>query len=142
VKIVPDNCTFARCVKLIKNRKELSEEKLNALEEIVMDSVKARAIVEASKSSMGMDISPLDLFNIEMFANRIIALADYRSDLKQCILRDLNPLPSFPKAMTTTYGTALSMCDTFFCWLRVLLERLGQEICQSSISKLMDVGSD
>jgi RNA processing factor Prp31 len=79
VKIVPDNCTFARCVKVIKNRKELSEEKLSTLEEIIMDSVKARAILDAAKSSMGMDISPLDLINIEMFSDRVIALADYRS---------------------------------------------------------------
>lgn len=43
-----------------------------------MDSVKARAIIDASKSSMGMDISPLDLMNIEMFSDRVIALADYR----------------------------------------------------------------
>ena len=78
IKIVSDNCTFARCVKIIKNRKELTNEKLSALEEVIMDSVKARAIIDASKSSMGMDISPLDLMNIEMFSDRVIALADYR----------------------------------------------------------------
>ena len=78
MKIVPDNSTFARCVKVIKNRKELTDEKLTALEEVIMDSVKARAIIDASKSSMGMDISPLDLMNIEMFSDRVIALADYR----------------------------------------------------------------
>ena len=78
IKIVSDNYTFARCVKVIKNRKELTDEKLNSLEEVVMDSVKARAIIDASKSSMGMDISILDLLNIELFADRVIALAEYR----------------------------------------------------------------
>lgn len=63
---------------MIKNRKELTEEKLNSLEEVVMDSVKARAVIDASKSSMGMDISVLDLLNIELFADRVIALAEYR----------------------------------------------------------------
>ena len=63
---------------MIKNRKELTDEKLNSLEEVVMDSVKARAIIDASKSSMGMDISILDLLNIELFADRVIALAEYR----------------------------------------------------------------
>ncbi len=43
-----------------------------------MDSVKARAIIDASKASMGMDISVLDLMNIEMFATRVIDLAEYR----------------------------------------------------------------
>lgn len=53
VKIVADNSTYCRVAKLIGNRKELSEENLEALEEIVMDSAKAQAILDASRSSMG-----------------------------------------------------------------------------------------
>jgi len=83
VKIVPENYTFARLAKFIKNRKELSEESLEGLEEITMDSGKAKAILDASKSSMGMDISPIDLLNIEMFAARVISLADYRKQLAE-----------------------------------------------------------
>jgi len=84
IKIVSDNLTFAKCVKIIKNRKELTDEKIQELEEVVMDSVKARAIIDASKASMGMDISVLDLMNIEMFATRVIDLADYR--FESCLL--------------------------------------------------------
>ena len=83
VKIVPENYLYAKVTQLIKNRKELTDEKLEALEEVVMDSAKARAIIDASKSSMGMDISPVDLLNIEMFAARVIALADYRKQLSE-----------------------------------------------------------
>ncbi|XP_076629197.1 nop56 ribonucleoprotein [Colletes latitarsis] len=83
VKIVPENYMYAKVAQLIKNRKELTEEKLEALEEVVMDSAKAQAIIDASKSSMGMDISPVDLLNIEMFAARVIALADYRKQLSE-----------------------------------------------------------
>ncbi|XP_076246199.1 nop56 ribonucleoprotein [Calliopsis andreniformis] len=83
VKIVPENYMYAKVARLIKNRKELTEEKLEALEEVVMDSAKAQAIIDASKSSMGMDISPVDLLNIEMFAARVIALADYRKQLAE-----------------------------------------------------------
>ena len=78
VKIVPDNYMYARVVYYIKNRKELSEEKLEQLEEIVGDSAKAQAILDASRSSMGMDISPIDLINIESFATRVVKLAEYR----------------------------------------------------------------
>jgi len=83
VKIVNDNYMFAKCVKLLRNRKETLEksneaELISKLEEIVMDSGKARAVVDASKSSMGMDVSAVDLLNIDMFATRVIALADYR----------------------------------------------------------------
>ncbi|XP_076645506.1 nop56 ribonucleoprotein [Halictus rubicundus] len=83
VKVVPENYMYAKVTQLIKNRKELTEEKLEALEEVVMDSAKAQAIIDASKSSMGMDISPVDLLNIEMFAGRVIALADYRKQLSE-----------------------------------------------------------
>lgn len=83
VKIVPDNYMYAKVAQLIKNRKELSQDHLDSLEEIVMDSAKAQAIIDASKSSMGMDISPIDLLNIEMFAGRVIALADYRKELAE-----------------------------------------------------------
>lgn len=81
VKIVPENYLYAKVTKFIKNRKNLSEESLEGLEEIVMDSAKAQAILDASRSSMGMDISPVDLLNIEMFASRVVALANYRSQL-------------------------------------------------------------
>ncbi len=37
-----------------------------------------QAIIDASKSSMGMDISPIDLLNIDLFASRVIGLTDYR----------------------------------------------------------------
>ncbi|CAB0044611.1 unnamed protein product [Trichogramma brassicae] len=83
VKIVPDNLMYAKVVQLLKNRKELTEEKLEALEEIIMDTGKAKAIIDASKSSMGMDISPIDLINIDMFANRVIDLAEYRKEIAE-----------------------------------------------------------
>lgn len=83
MKIVPENYTYAKVAQFIKNRKELTEDKLEGLEEIVMDSGRAQGIIDASKSSMGMDISPIDLMNIEMFAGRVVALADYRKQLAE-----------------------------------------------------------
>ncbi|XP_074109009.1 nop56 ribonucleoprotein [Cotesia typhae] len=83
VKIVPEHYTYARVAQFVKNRKELTADKMAELEEIVMDSAKAQAILDASKSSMGMDISPVDLINIEMFAGRVIALANYRKQLAE-----------------------------------------------------------
>lgn len=81
VKVIPDNALYAKVAHFIKNRKELSDESLEGLEEIVMDSAKSQAILDASRSSMGMDISPIDLINIERFAVRVIALSDYRKSL-------------------------------------------------------------
>lgn len=56
VKIVGDNYMYAKVAKFIKSRKDLTDDKLEALEEIVMDEGKAKAIFEASKSSMGENL--------------------------------------------------------------------------------------
>lgn len=53
IRIVPENSTYCRLAKFIGNRRELSEDSLEGLEEIVMDAAKAQAILEASRSSMG-----------------------------------------------------------------------------------------
>lgn len=90
VKIVPDNYMFSKCVKIIKNRKELGEGTIEALEEVIMDSAKAKAVIDASKTSMGMDISAVDLMNIEMFANRVVALAEYRKELAKYLQDKMN----------------------------------------------------
>merc|ERR1712241_541747 len=65
------------------NRKEITDDAIAKLEEVVMDSAKAKAVLDASKTSMGMDISQVDLMNIEMFANRVVALAEYRKELSK-----------------------------------------------------------
>merc|ERR1712223_1279206 len=108
VKIVNDNYVFAKCVKVIKNRKELTEEAVDALEEAVMDSAKAKAIIDASKMSMGMDIAPLDLMNIEKFANRVIALAEYRKELSKYLTDKMgNVAPNLAALIGDTVGARL-----------------------------------
>lgn len=82
-KIVPENYMYARVAQVLQNRKELTDEKISALEEVVMDDAKAKMIVNASKSSMGMDINVTDLTNVELFARRVIALVDYRKKMSR-----------------------------------------------------------
>lgn len=90
VKIVPDNYLFAKVAHFIKDRKSLSQESLEGLEEIVMDGETAQAIIDASKMSMGMDISVIDLLNIEMFATRVVKLSDYRQQLAGYLSSKMN----------------------------------------------------
>ena len=47
---------YARVAKFIGNRKELTHEKFEDLEEIVMDSTKVQAIFEAARVSMGVSV--------------------------------------------------------------------------------------
>ena len=53
VKIVNDNYLYAKVAQFVKDRKSLTDDSVEALEAIVMDSAKAQAIVAASKTSMG-----------------------------------------------------------------------------------------
>lgn len=90
VKIVPDNYMYAKVAHYIKDRSNLSDESIPELEEILMDSGKAASIVEASKMSMGMDISEIDLMNIEMFAKRVVNLSEYRKQLSEYLHSKMN----------------------------------------------------
>ena len=54
--------------------------------EVVGDQDKAMEVFEAAKTSMGQDISPIDLVNIETFAKRVISLAEYRHKLHTYLL--------------------------------------------------------
>ncbi|CAF0974606.1 unnamed protein product [Didymodactylos carnosus] len=84
IRIIPDNYTYSRVVYLIKNRKEFTHESRESeLEEIVKDTGKTHAVFEAMKTTIGMDISPIDLINIECFANRVIHLFEYRKSLQE-----------------------------------------------------------
>lgn len=53
VKIVNDNYLYAKVAKFIEDKSKLSEDKLEALTEIVGDEDKAKEIIEAAKASMG-----------------------------------------------------------------------------------------
>ncbi|NP_001184132.1 nucleolar protein 56 [Xenopus tropicalis] len=108
IKIVSDNYTYCRMAKYIGNRKELSEEKLEEMEEILMDSAKAQAVLDASRSSMGMDISPIDLINIESFSSRVISLSEYRKELQEYLRSKMSQVaPSLSALIGEVVGARL-----------------------------------
>ncbi|KAH9614112.1 hypothetical protein KSS87_008226 [Heliosperma pusillum] len=92
VKIVNDNYLYSKLAKFIENKSELSEEKLPALIEVVGDEDKAKEIVEAAKASMGQDLSPVDLINVQMFAQRVMDLSEYRKNLYDYLVTKMNDI--------------------------------------------------
>lgn len=66
---------------LQKDRAAFDEDCLPGLNDIVMDEELAAAILKASRTSMGMDASPVDMSNIVVFCERMVKLAEYRRDL-------------------------------------------------------------
>jgi len=78
------------------------------LEEITGDEDKAREIVDAAKASMGQDISPIDLINIETFAKRVISLAEYRLQLHAYLLDKMHAIaPNLSALIGETVGARL-----------------------------------
>jgi nucleolar protein 56 len=86
VKLVADNYMYTRCCLLIMNRKNFNEDLIEGLTEIVGSEDLSKDIWEASKHSMGQDISEIDLLNIEKFAKRTISLAEYRQKLHEYLV--------------------------------------------------------
>merc|ERR1712086_740691 len=78
VKIVNDNVMFAKLAIAIRNKTELNDDSLEMLEELTQDETKANQILDASRASMGQDISELDMINIVNFAGRVVELHQYR----------------------------------------------------------------
>ncbi|KAK0411511.1 hypothetical protein QR680_005687 [Steinernema hermaphroditum] len=89
-KVVPDQYKYVKCASVIMDRKTINEETNAKLMEIMEDEEKVNQIIEAARTSMGMDISEMDLMNIERFANRVASLTDYRHRLHEYIKDRMN----------------------------------------------------
>lgn len=88
IKILPDTHLYSKLVKFIADKGKLTDNHLEGITEIVDgNEVLAKNILDAARSSMGMDISSIDLRNILNFADRVIQLCDYRKSL-QAYLRE------------------------------------------------------
>uniref|UniRef100_A0A1I7ZSK0 Nucleolar protein 56 n=1 Tax=Steinernema glaseri TaxID=37863 RepID=A0A1I7ZSK0_9BILA len=72
------------------DRKSINEETSGKLMEVIEDEEKVAQIIEAARTSMGMDISELDLMNIERFADRVASLTEYRHRLHEYIKDRMN----------------------------------------------------
>uniref|UniRef100_A0A914HXE5 Nucleolar protein 56 n=1 Tax=Globodera rostochiensis TaxID=31243 RepID=A0A914HXE5_GLORO len=85
IKIVPELYNYVRCATAIMDREKMDEAVEMKIKEILQDEQKAMTVIEAARTSMGMQISELDLQNIELFAKRVASLAEYRQRLHQYI---------------------------------------------------------
>ncbi|XP_068646205.1 nucleolar protein 56-like [Aristolochia californica] len=108
VKIVNDNYLYAKIVKFIVNKSELSEEKIPGLADILGDEDKAKEIAEAAKASMGQDLSPIDLINVQQFAQRVMDLSEYRKKLYDYLVTKMNDIaPNLASLIGEVVGARL-----------------------------------
>ncbi len=66
---------------ITQDKSTLAEDKLDDIAAIIGDEEQAKAVLKAAKASMGFDISEQDLFNVVMFTERMISLAEYRKQV-------------------------------------------------------------
>ena len=108
VKIVADNYLYARVAMYVKNRADWKPEMLGGLGELLADEDKAAEVVKALNRSMGQDISPIDLVNIQAFAQRVIDLAEYRQKLHEYLLARMHTVaPNLSALIGETVGARL-----------------------------------
>ena len=86
-QIVADNYLYSRVALVVKDKGTLTDDsKKQELVDVLGDADKAQEVMDAARISMGQDISPIDLINIETFARRVIQLAEYRQKLHTYLL--------------------------------------------------------
>ncbi|KAL9439009.1 hypothetical protein AB3S75_024632 [Citrus x aurantiifolia] len=108
VKIVNDNYLYARVVKLIEDKSKLTDDMVPALTDILGDEDKAKEIVEAGKASMGQDLSVVDLVNVQMFAQRVMDLSEYRKKLYEYLVTKMNDIaPNLASLIGEVVGARL-----------------------------------
>ncbi|KAF9668000.1 hypothetical protein SADUNF_Sadunf15G0081300 [Salix dunnii] len=91
-KIVNDNYLYAKLAKFIDDKSKLSEDKLSELTDLLGDEDKAKEVIEAAKASMGQDLSPIDLINVQQFAQRVMDLSEYRKKLHEYLITKMNDI--------------------------------------------------
>ncbi|KAG9447149.1 hypothetical protein H6P81_013277 [Aristolochia fimbriata] len=108
VKIVNDNYLYAKIAKFIVDKSELAEDKIPGLADILGDEDKAKEIVEAAKASMGHDLSPIDLINVQQFAQRVMDLSEYRKKLYEYLVTKMNDIaPNLASLIGEVVGARL-----------------------------------
>ncbi|XP_022135070.1 nucleolar protein 56-like [Momordica charantia] len=108
VKIVSDNYLYAKVAKFIEDKSKLAEDKIPGLTDIIGDEDKAKEIVEAAKASMGQDLSPIDLINVQQFAQRVMDLSEYRKKLFDYLVAKMNDIaPNLASLIGEVVGARL-----------------------------------
>lgn len=109
VKFVQDNQQYARAAKFVGAKNTLTEDKLPELTEILgNDEVLARNVLDASRTSMGGELSEIDMINVSMFAERVISLAEYRQSLIGYLSEKMNQVaPSLTALIGERIGARL-----------------------------------
>ena len=80
-RIVADNHIYTKVVQLVGTRENLSDDMKEQIGEILNDEEKAQQILDASRSSMGQEMSEADAIQVKKFTERVVELITFRESL-------------------------------------------------------------
>jgi len=92
VKLVPEPVMYCKLLKLIKERKDMKEEMIPDIGEILVDEDLAKTVFETAKMSSGVELAPLDKIAIQKFADRILSLTTYRVNLHKYLTEKMDEI--------------------------------------------------
>jgi len=124
VRIVNENYPYCKLIKLIGRRENLLQamqeqedqededaeapELIKKMEEILMDSTKVQSIQDAARKSVGMEISDIDLINVDHFSNQVVKLVEYRKELTEYLRSKMkNVAPNLAALIGDVVGARL-----------------------------------
>merc|ERR1712045_843438 len=124
VRIVNENYYYCKLIKLIGRRENLLQamqeqedqededaeapELIKKMEEILMDSTKVQSIQDAARKSVGMEISDIDLINVDHFSNQVVQLVEYRKELQEYLRSKMkNVAPNLAALIGDVVGARL-----------------------------------
>jgi len=113
VTVVPDNYTYARCVMTIGKKEAIAEDPegtAERLREVLGEDSEdvVSQIIEASKTSMGYEISDFDLECVMHFAERVVKLTEYKRDLQAYLVKKMHTIaPNLSSLIGETIGARL-----------------------------------
>lgn len=109
-KIVGENYKFAKLAQLIGDRNLIEDPDSieEQLKEVLEDEEKAKAVIQAMKTSMGTEIADVDMENIRSFTEKVIHLTDYRQNLLHYLVSRMNNVaPNLSTLIGETVGARL-----------------------------------
>jgi len=113
VTVVPDNYTYARCVMTIGKKEAIMDDPegtAERLREVLGEDAEdvVSQIIEASKTSMGYEISDFDLECVMHFAERVVKLTEYKRDLQAYLVKKMHTIaPNLSSLIGETIGARL-----------------------------------
>merc|ERR1712127_799387 len=124
VRICNDNYSYCKLIQLLGRRECLLQamqeaedaeegaeapELIKKMEEILMDSTKSQSIQDAARKSVGMEISDIDLINVEHFSKQVVELVEYRKELTEYLRSKMTAVAPNLAALISHVGSITNL---------------------------------